>query len=273
MSVNKKDLLEQSQTVEADYEIKTVEPNIGAVPEPAPEFKEQLPAPMKTADLATKINLPGTKINSLEATKLQSFLKIFCQTEACPVAYRGKPDLAFAASIFGAALGMNAITCLGRIYVVNGCARLYGNAPLALVQRSGHLEYIKEWVDKIGTDDEVYFCETKRRNITMPFVSSFSKAEAKQAALIPPKKKQIKDVGGKRIEEFVDNPDSPWAKYYPDMMRYKARKRNFDVNFPDVVEGIDQGEFYADEQMQEKVTVIPAEVQELKDKMKEIGNE
>jgi hypothetical protein len=273
MSKKGSDLLEQqnAQALEVEYEVKNVE----AAPEakPEPEIKEQLPAPMKTADLATKINLPGTKINSLEATKLQSFFKIFCQTEACPVAYRGKPDLAFAASIFGAALGMNAITCLGRIYVVNGCARLYGNAPLALVQRSGHLEYIKEWVDKIGTDDEVYFCETKRRNLTMPFVSSFSKAEAKQAALIPPKKKQIKDVGGKRIEELVDNPDSPWAKYYPDMMRYKARKRNFDVNFPDVIEGIDQGEFYFDEQMQEKVTVIPSEVQELKDKMKEIGNE
>ena len=41
-------------------------------------------------------------------------------------------------------LGLPALTSLRQMYLVNGSVSLFGDLPLALVRKSGHLEYIKE---------------------------------------------------------------------------------------------------------------------------------
>lgn len=41
-------------------------------------------------------------------------------------------------------LKLNPLTALRQMYIVNGTPQIYGDLPLAIVRKSGHLEYIKE---------------------------------------------------------------------------------------------------------------------------------
>lgn len=137
----------------------------------------------------------------------------------------------------GAELGLSPIRSLGSLYVVKGNVRLWGDAPLALVRKSGLMEYIKEWIEgEIGidltkTDDNVKaVCETKRKGDPESMIRTFSVGEARLAGL-----------WNKKTEKGYN---TVWANYPKRMMQMRARALNLRDNFPDALGGASIAEEY-----------------------------
>lgn len=90
-----------------------------------------------------------------------------------------------AAILRGQALGLDIVTSMGQITVVNGRASLMGDLALALVRQSGKLaSYKREWIGKEGTDD--YGCKitAKRADTNEEIDYTFTFGEAKRAGLL-----------------------------------------------------------------------------------------
>jgi hypothetical protein len=125
---------------------------------------------------------------------------------------------------------MQPMRALQSFCVVNGQARLFGDAPLALVRQSGNLEYIKEWIE--GEEEEmVAHCETKRKGDPEAKKTTFSVADAKRA-----------NLWGKR---------GTWTQYPQRMLKYRARSFNLRDNFPDAFGGASIAEEYYGAEMSE----------------------
>jgi hypothetical protein len=129
------------------------------------------------------------------------------------------------------------LTALRQIAVINGTPCLFGDLPLAIVQRSrqygGKTEYfLDDKGNKICVENnnmnslpQAAVCLTKRI-IGLGHVDEhstiFTMTDAKRAGLL----------------------DSPtWKKYPADMLRYRARGRNLKDQFADCLNGVGQGEF------------------------------
>lgn len=117
---------------------------------------------------------------------------------------------------FGAELGMLPMQSLKSLCVINGQAHLYGDTPLALVKRSGNLEYIKEWIEGEG-DEMVAHCVTKRKEEPEEIERVFSVADAIQAKLW--------------------SKPGPWQQYPKRMLQMRARSWNLRDTFPDCFSG------------------------------------
>ena len=135
-----------------------------------------------------------------------------------------KPEQILIALQSGAELGMPPMRALQSFCVINGAARLWGDAPLALVRQSGLLEYIKEGIEGEG-ENMVATCETKRKDDPEPKVTQFSMEDAKLAGLL-------------------DKKGNVWKQYPKRMLMYRARSFNLRDNFPDCFGGATIAEEY-----------------------------
>lgn len=144
------------------------------------------------------------------------------------------PEMIVAAMQYAIELGLKPLTALRQIAVVQGTPCTFGDLPLALVQRSGTLESIREFlVDKdgkeIGTKNgnltaEVYaaVCIVKRKGDPNELERFFSLDDAKRAGL-----------GG-----------SPTWKSYPKLMlKYRARSQALKDKFADALNGVAIAEY------------------------------
>ena len=133
------------------------------------------------------------------------------------------PEQVLIAIQTGAELGMPPMRALGSVCVINGQARLYGDAPLALVRQSGLMESIDEHFE--GKDDEfVAVCTVKRKSDPAPITRKFSVADAKQC-----------DLWGKV---------GPWQFYSKRMLQMRARSLALRDVFPDCFAGATIAEEY-----------------------------
>lgn len=69
-------------------------------------------------------------------------------SELVPVTYRGKPDNAAAAILYGAELGLNPIQSLQNIFVVHGTPAIYARTMVALVKRRGYV------IETVSSEDD-----------------------------------------------------------------------------------------------------------------------
>ena len=125
--------------------------------------------------------------------------------------------------IKGLEVGLAPTTALSSIAIVNGRPSLWGDGAMALVRRSGKVEYIKEWTT--GTpyqDDWTAHCEGMRKGESAPLSRSFSWAEAKRARLT-----------GK---------PGPWQDYPARMLAARARAWVLRDLFADALSGLSIGE-------------------------------
>lgn len=125
--------------------------------------------------------------------------------------------------IKGLEVGLAPTTALSSIAIVNGRPSLWGDGAMALVRRSGKVEYIKEWAT--GTpyqDDWTAHCEGMRKGESAPLSRSFSWAEAKRARLT-----------GK---------PGPWQDYPARMLAARARAWVLRDLFADALSGLSIGE-------------------------------
>ncbi len=159
--------------------------------------------------------------------------KLYLASKMLPARFN-TPESIVVAMQYAIELGLSPLTGMRQIAVVQGTPCTYGDLPLALVQRSGKLESIKEYlVDKEGLEiciangniAQVAYaavCWVKRKGDPEPREVFFSWDDAKSAGL-----------GG-----------SPTWKGYPKvMLKYRARSQALKDKFPDCLNGIAIAEY------------------------------
>lgn len=123
----------------------------------------------------------------------------------------------------GAELGITPMKSLQTVMVVNNQARLWGDMPLALVRKSGLMEYIIETIEGVK-DGRVAICKSKRKDSPNAVETRFSVTDAIQAGLW--------------------NKAGTWKQYPERMLKYRARSFNLRDNFPDALAGVIIAEEY-----------------------------
>jgi hypothetical protein len=128
------------------------------------------------------------------------------------------------------------LVAMRQIMVVNNTPTMWGDLPLALVKKSGKLQYIKEFlIDTEGNEISLEnknmiaeasgaICITKRVGDASEIVTSFSIKEAQDARLF-------------------DKTGSVWKVYPKRMLQMRARSQNLKDNFPDVLHGVAISEY------------------------------
>lgn len=135
-------------------------------------------------------------------------------------------------------LGLPPMTCIGKIAVINGVPMIFGELPLALVQRSGKLLKCDEWwFDKEGKrladsapPEQVAgaTCEVVRHGMDS-MTRSFTVKDATTAKL-----------WGKVSSE---GKPTPWVLYPKRMLQMRARSWALKDRFGDVLMGIAIAEY------------------------------
>lgn len=128
-------------------------------------------------------------------------------------AYKGRPQEAVMAILYGQSLGLAWGQSLLNITVINGRPTLWGDAMLAIVKASSDFEYCHETFDKAN---KMAICEVKRHG-EAPQVRTFSYEQAQRAGLAS-----------------KDN----WRKYPERMLQMRARAFALRDVFPHLLNGI-----------------------------------
>lgn len=190
----------------------------------------------KTDIVKTEIPANGRGLQLLNLTDMYRFAQYVVKSQLAPSSFK-TPEQILIAIQSGAELGIPPMRALQSFCVIRGNARLWGDAPLALVRQSNQLEYIKEWLEgDIGKDlsktpDEVKaICETKRKGDPESMQREFSVGDARRG-----------NLWNKKTEKGYD---SVWMNYPKRLLQMRARALNLRDNFPDCFGGATIAEEY-----------------------------
>lgn len=139
------------------------------------------------------------------------------------------------AIMHGLEVGFPPMMALQSIAVINGRPTIWGDGALALVRSSGICEYVKEW-----EEDEIAYCEVRRKGEKEAVTRSFSQEDARAAGL-----------AGK---------DGPWRTYPRRMRQMRARAWAIRDTFADVLKGLSIREEVEDFVEVNAAPAIPAEI-------------
>lgn len=144
------------------------------------------------------------------------------------------PEMVVVARQMARELRLPSLIALTKIAIVQGTPCIWGDLPLAIVQRDGNLEWMREfcidekgnrisWEDKNALAVAVAaICIAKRKGDKEPVERSFSLAEARAAGI----------DGG-----------PTWKKYPKIMLKYRARSQVLKDKFADSLFGIPISEY------------------------------
>lgn len=185
-------------------------------------------------------NLPvldddGTALITRAVQQMQGahqLAKALANTAWVPYQWRGKPDDVAAAIMYGACVGLEPMTALRGLYVVNGSPGMYAKMMVALLQSKGH----EVWTED-ETDDQVTVAG-RRRGTQHVERDTWTIERAKKAGYVPetdPKtgKYKVNDKG-----KIVGN-----EKYLTDpraMLYARAASNVCRRVAPDALAGLDQ---------------------------------
>lgn len=192
-----------------------------------PETQNETALAVQTAP--TAFLAPRNIAEALEAAS------VLAKSSLIPQSFQGKPADVLVALQYGAEVGLKPMASLRGIAVVNGKPGLYGDALLAVVQRSslyaGHVETFDE-------QTQTATATFQRKGVETAFVATFSQADAEKAGL-------WRKAG-------------PWTNYPKRMLALRARAFALRNGFADVLGGADMAEELMD---YIPATVIPAAVE------------
>ncbi len=167
-----------------------------------------------------KTNGKGVVLSSIdEMFRFSNCVKI---SNLAPQSFKTTEQIVIAIQT-GAELGMPPMRAMQSLCVINGQARLYGDAPLALVRQSGKMESIEELIEGEG-DERVAKCTVKRKGDPDSATRWFSVEDAKLANLW--------------------NKAGPWKLYPKRMLQMRARSLALRDIFPDCFGGATIAEEY-----------------------------
>ena len=119
--------------------------------------------------------IPILPMNYTEVYEMGNML---AKTDMVPQDFKGKPHNCIVAIQMGLEIGLLPIQAVQNIAVINGRPSLWGDAVLALIRASGHLEWMKE-----ETFETYATCEAKRFGERFPVHTKFTVDDAKKAGL------------------------------------------------------------------------------------------
>lgn len=141
----------------------------------------------------------------------------------------------------GLELGLPPLTAMQGIAVINNRAVVWGDLLIGLINRSGLVVYLREWIEGEG-DGRIAYCETQRRG-REPVRRSFSVGDAIKAGLW-----DTRTEVRRRSGDMAPN-DSPWFRYPQRMLQMRARAWCVRDVYADVLGGlvpIEEVEDYGD---------------------------
>lgn len=162
-------------------------------------------------------NLPS-ELPEDRFARMLTFAESVCRSSLCPKAYAGKPTDAAVAMVMGHAVGLNPLSSLQSIAVINGNPSLWGDGALGVVQASGLLERFEERDPAEALAKGEAECVFVRKGNASPIRRTFTKAQAQQAGL-----------WGKA---------GPWQNYPGRMLQMRARALALRDGFADVLKGM-----------------------------------
>lgn len=121
---------------------------------------------------------PATAVHTLRwyAEELNAGYQLaqrLCQTAFAPAHFRGKPQEAGSAMLYGLKWGMDPITAMESIYVVHGAPALYAEAMAGIAMSAGH-----QIVRQSATEQAVVFqCRRKGSEVWQEVKWTMSRAE------------------------------------------------------------------------------------------------
>jgi hypothetical protein len=155
----------------------------------------------------------------------------------------------------GLEVGFGPITAMSTICIIQNKPSIYGDGAVALCDRSGAIEWVKQRFEGTeGGDDWVAFYEIKRRGHEQPYVGKFSVKEAKRARLWANPRRQV------------------WCDYPQRMLMARARAYALREGFADFLMGLSIAEEIQDV-MPEPVKPSTAFLDDEPTKPKEIAND
>lgn len=164
----------------------------------------------------------GVQINGVD--DLYRLAKAFASSGMAPKGL-DRPESAFIAMELCLELGLPPLAAGRSVMVTGGKPSIYGDAALALIQRSGLLEYHREQeVGVFPNDDYGWKCTVKRKDKPDDRVQAFTIADAKVAKL-----------WGKKTYK---GEDTPWITSPKRMLKMRARAFALRDEFADVLQGL-----------------------------------
>lgn len=170
----------------------------------------------KTAsETAKSIGAPASMFTPQSLSEAKDYAKIVADSGLVPTRYKSKPDDILVAWQMGAELGIAPMQSLQGIAVINGTPAVYGDLMLAIVQKSGLMDYHVETFSEDGKTAEF---RAKRKGNPHEIIATFSEDDAKAAGLL-----------GKA---------GPWTQYKKRMLTLRARAFGLRNGFADALKGM-----------------------------------
>lgn len=139
-------------------------------------------------------------------------------TALCPAAYKGKPKDAAVAMMMATEVGINPVTALNYIQVVNGRPAWYADALPGIAKARGMVQGYKEYFEgEFPNDDFAAVCEVTAADGTV-YANRFSIQDAKTARLW--------------------SKQGPWTLYPKRMLQWRARSWAIRDAVPEMLFGV-----------------------------------
>jgi len=177
-------------------------------------IKEKAKAESQLARIAEARNIIVGNSNAYQITMLAE--KFAAAKDMVPKEYQNSPEKCFAALFKGASLGLDPMTSLQRISVINGRTTIWGDTALALVRKSKLMTAFKEEITKDKNGKMIATCLVRREEED-DHISVFTQEQAENAGL-----------WGRNV----------WRSYPERMLKYRARAFALRDIFPDVIDGL-----------------------------------
>lgn len=191
------------------------------------EEKKQIPK-LRNVGANAKGLLVGTDL-----AEQYSVAEMYVKSGIMPKSFDSAPKIIVGMQ-YARELGLQPLTAMRQMCVINGAPSLWGDLPLALVRKSGRLEYIKEYRFDIDGKEispknqniksEVFGCSCiiKSKDEPTEIERWFTLDDAQKAGLIN------REV---------------WKKYTATMLKYRARTEALKDGFGDILNGVSVAEY------------------------------
>lgn len=145
-------------------------------------------------------------------------------TEFVPASFKGKPDKIFAAILQGRALGVDAMTSLREIAIIDGRPYMSAELKMGLARKAGHEITGEAYPDKA-------VLHGKRGDTGEEMDFTYTLEDAVSEGLV-----KLDADGNPRARSQNDKP-LPWERFTSSMLWARAVSRLVDRLFPDVMIG------------------------------------